>query len=133
MQFQLQLQDPLNIIKGKERRSKLLDPESDLYKYVDKMRTTIEQTYPGHMTERRMDLHVELIKKRETCTEQLLNQRSLAFHGCTVDVSDIRKYGNAIAIQCPNMFGHDNLHLSIAYFPKELPKDIMKTCRKCLI
>jgi len=124
--MELEFLDPNNKIEGKERKSKLLKPDSQLYQYIDGLRQYIERVYVGR-TERRIDLHVELVKKGEMCTIELLNQRSLRYEGTLIDIYNIIAYGKAIAVQCPSMFGHDDLHISITYFTKGLPKDIMYT------
>lgn len=124
--MQILFENPQSLIIGKERRSKLLDTGSELYKYLDQLRSYLERIYP-YLTERRIDFHVELIKKGEPCSKQLLDSRSMEYHGTDIDIdiTNCVKYGRAIAIQCPDAFGHCNLHISIAYFKREVPNNIM--------
>ena len=56
--------EPSKRIKGKENKSKLLLPDSDLYKFISQYRQNIINT-GSNISENRMDLHIEILKRSD--------------------------------------------------------------------
>lgn len=101
-----------------ERRSKLLDPNSKLYQFLQNKRDELSQKYPGQVGDKRMDFHIELIKDGEQVTDELLVTRAQAIQGSTVQLI-YSTIGKAYVLNTPS-----GTHITIAFFPKGVPKGI---------
>lgn len=121
--------DPNNRLKGKERRSKLLDPKSDLYKWVDNEYKLLIEKYgdtsqEGLVGSKRMDYHIELIKGRKEATDELLVERAQQLEGKEVIIPQkLSSMGRALVVDGPNLEGYGNTHITVAFFPKGVPSD----------
>jgi hypothetical protein len=115
--FEIKFQNPQERLKN-ERRSKLIDPESALYKVLGQKRNELLLKYPNQIADKRMDFHIELINNRENATDELLISRANSMHG----LSCPEKYtvlGQAYVLSTPN-----NTHITVAYFPKGVPNEL---------
>jgi len=113
--------DPNSRITGKEGRSKLLDPNSELYLWLDDEYKRLKEKYGELVGSKRMDYHIEVIKRVETPTEELLVQRSQQLEDQDVDTSKIGKMWKAWVLYTPEIEGYGVTHSTIAFFPKGVP------------
>lgn len=60
-QFEILLKNPMNRIPGKERKSKLLDSNSKLYKFLDLLFLKLAKKYNNSIEPKRMDHHIEVV------------------------------------------------------------------------
>lgn len=70
-----------NVQLSNERRSKLIKPESDLYKFLEEKRRELTEKHGDLVGIKRMDFHIELIKDGEEPTEELLVNRAKQLEG----------------------------------------------------
>lgn len=116
------LQSPSSLIQGKERKSKLIDPTSDLYRHLESMRSRLVKKYGSRIGAKRMDYHVEVIRENEPYSESLVNSRSQEVHN--VELTNLSEYtciGKAFCLQGPTISGYGPTHITIAFFPKGVP------------
>lgn len=112
--------DPNYRIEGKEIRSKLLDPDSYLYKWIDRKRNTLIYKYPGKVGLKRMDYHIELLRPSES--EDLLVERAGQLDGQSIILMDkLDTIGRALVLEGPFIEGYGRTHITVAYFPGEIP------------
>jgi hypothetical protein len=80
--FQLALKHPSRMGSG-ERRSKLLDPTSPLYKFVDYLRDRLKAYMAANNAKaspKRIDYHVEVLDEREAREAATAMRRTLRIH-----------------------------------------------------
>jgi len=119
--YTIDFTNPCDQIVGQERRSKLLNPESNLYKWLSAAKGRLQTAYPGAIHDR-MDFHVEVVKKGEQWSRDLLNERSMELNGTDIRPSEcLESYGKAIALKIPS----SDMHITVAYFPSGVPKNAM--------
>ena len=105
-----------------------LNPESDLAEFITQLRKSIGKTYNNG------SLHVRLfhelpreagqtiLRNRRLITEKV-EKRSKFLEGKVLDLSDMGSYGiegDRFVLYLPNEVAHEDLHITIAQFPKEI-------------
>jgi len=98
-----------------ERKSKLLNPDSELYKYIKKYKLYLQEN--GFPHENRMDLHVEVLNNNFESEAEFLN-RVTKLEGRDINVAESLKYANKyIYIDLGNLQGYHGVpHITVAYF-----------------
>lgn len=121
--MRIEFQDPKTRLEN-EKRSKLLDPKSELYRELTNQRNLLEQHHKdGEIAPKRMDFHIELIASNEEPSDELLISRCQELQGCEIEIEHaIMK--KAIVIRTPYVSGYGCTHITIAYFPNGIPKVI---------
>lgn len=113
MNFKILFKNPNRLLKG-EGKSKFLDENSDLYKWLKSVRESLEMKYGCNIAKQRMDFHIELVS---TKNRQLLIERSKMLHGMEIEPtlslidSSESKEAKALVIMVLNY------HITVAYFP----------------
>lgn len=100
-----------------ELRSKLLKPDSSLYTWLAAQRQLLITRYGERVGPMRMDFHVELIRRDEEPTEEMLVTRCKLLEGTNVPSTTLDKLGKAIVLPLPSVEGYGTTHITIAYFP----------------
>lgn len=131
--FVLQYAHPWSVSQGVERRSKLLDPHSALYKCLMKCRYALIEKYGDMVGPARMDLHTELIKSSELPTDELLLARTAALHNKHVNLEFVMVGSRAFCAKTPAVDGYGSTHVTIAYFGGVVPAfgEMNDMCLKC--
>jgi hypothetical protein len=119
--LKLEFEDPNSVIVGKERKSKLLKQNSELYSEAERKRKILESTYGKLMDDKRMDFHTELIK--DSPTDELLLQRTQLLEGKYVNPNAYTQTSKSIGIIGPYLEGYGNTHITLGYFKNGLPND----------
>lgn len=110
-----------------EKRSKLLNPSSPLYKYLENKRNHLISKYPIEVFEKRMDFHIELIAENEKISKELLIKRAQELENMEVELnlswmaSDSGFPGYAVVLLIPNNSFRVDAHITVAYFSKGKP------------
>ena len=94
--------DPNKWIEGKERKSKLLDPSSELYKRLDDMLLKITKKYQGLLLPKRMDHHIELVSKHEKWSEDKLINRAKELSNVKITIKLV-KVKDRLEIETPSV------------------------------
>jgi len=103
-----------------ERKSKLLDPASEFYKYLTSLDTKLNEIYPGKVGSKRMDYHIELIFRGDPVTDALLVQRAQELQGTEIKNLQVSRMGRALVIETP-VVGNYKTHATISFFPGGFP------------
>jgi hypothetical protein len=125
MSYIIQFQEPTKRITGKERRSKLLDPKSDLYKILSPWYQLIMSKYGDSVKGQYMDFHIEVLKPNEDNVDDFLDRVS-QLEGSPLNLNDPNTFyffGNAFSIRTPYIENYGETHITIAYFIKK-PENI---------
>lgn len=109
--------NPNERIYGKERRSKLLDPQSELYKWADTKYKELVMQYGLKVGSKRMDYHIELIGRDEN--EELLVSRAQELEGMEIEITRLKRMGRAYVLEVDRKH-----HVTIAFFPKGVPREL---------
>jgi len=128
--MEIRFKDPDRRLNN-ELRSKLLDSNSALYKYLTNRRNELILQYGetktgGKIGDARMDFHVELIGQIEKPSVELLIERAEKVEGHFATIQTEEVLGKALVIDGPWINGYGNTHITIAYFPGGVP-DKLKT------
>ncbi len=122
----INFKDPNNRISGEERRSKLLDPSSELYKWVDNKFKDLVAKYGEQVGSKRMDYHIELLKRNDNTSDgKLLVERCQQLENKDVDVTNVGQLGRAYVLHTGKVDGYGETHVSIAFFPKGVPSELL--------
>lgn len=100
-----------------ELRSKLIKPDSSLYKWLAEKRKSLVDKYGDRVGPMRMDFHVELIRKDEAPTDVLLLTRCRALESYFVEESTLSIQGKAVVLSLYPVVGYGPTHITVAYFP----------------
>lgn len=111
-----------NIKSPKERNSKLLDPNSELYKYIQSIKNILRTSGLEHKD--RMDLHVELMKSTEKMVNrnEIFNERVKQLEGKELSLSPriLSTIGSALVLNVGNVKGYiGKPHITIGFFPNK--------------
>lgn len=123
--YQIKYISPNKRIIGQERKSKLLEPNSELYKECQRIRDFFLEKYPNQIKDKRMDFHTELIFRGEEYSEELLNNRSKRMDGMDIYQSDfnLERLGKqALVINTPKI-DDKQPHITIVFFKESIPND----------
>lgn len=112
----------LDLIVGKERKSKLLHQDSDLYSVLHQIKQAIKEHY--QVGADRMDLHIELTKVKDdpalrTKTESLENQEL-----SLIDQENWGYLGRAFVLWTPEVIDYGKTHITIAFFGNKPKPDV---------
>lgn len=119
--------NPTEKIKG-ERKSKLLDENSELYQFIQKCRSWLISQKSYQIDCR--PPHIELLKNFEKDDVQTLIKRSLVLHNQEIRYN-FNRIGNALVIiNTGNVEGYGETHCTIAYFPKGLDEIVYQNILK---
>ena len=121
--YHILFQEPTHRIIGRERRSKLIDPESELYKILDKMFLKVIKTHSKYIVPRRMDFHFELVKRDEDWNEKKLVSRCSQLHGKEIQLNWAVK-NNALMILGPSIDSYGETHITLVKFKDYVPDTI---------
>lgn len=124
------LKNPNERIQG-ERKSKLLDENSEFYKFILKCRNWLITN--GYEIDCRHP-HIELLKEFEKNDINLLIKRSLTLHNKEI-YFEFSRIGKALVLETGEINGYGKTHCTIAFFPKGLDNEIYRTIlqKMCLI
>ncbi len=114
----LLFKDPNNILEG-ECKSKLLDPNSELYKWIQQFRQKLAEH--GIIFDAR-EPHVELFSHQEYMTERInrVTQRAVQLHGSEISMDLHIMAGKALVLSTDFVEKYGVTHLTIAYFKEGL-------------
>lgn len=115
MSLLIKFLEPGKRIEGKELRSKLLHPESELYAWLKISRGAISDVLPN-VSPQRMDFHIELIRKDEEPTEEILVSRAQELEGKTTNILTARLQGKTYVVPCPEVTGYGPTHITVVHF-----------------
>ena len=104
----------LDRIDGKEGRSKLLHNESELYKILHRIKAEIQKQYS--VGSDRMDLHIEITKKRDDAE---LRSKAESLHEQIVDLKARKNWDfmdKAFVLRMPEVKGYGKTHATVAWF-----------------
>jgi hypothetical protein len=122
--YRIEFLNPNKWLPQREKNSKLLDPTSALYDILDNYRMSLENAYGSLLSRKRMDFHIELIKKGEEWSEELLVHRAQELEGSYVDLSDEDNWhfgGRSVQIKTS-----PDTHITIGYFKKGVPDNVQE-------
>lgn len=125
--FQIQFENPDQMIPKKEKKSKLLKTNSPLYSVLSVYRSKLLSTYGEEVSEQRMDFHIELVKRSEEWTETKLLDRTQELEGRYVDLADTEVWNvgrHSVTIKTGRVMGYGNTHITLAYFKNGVPEDV---------
>jgi hypothetical protein len=125
--FQINFEDPENLIPKKERKSKLLKTTSPLYSVLTVYRNKLLAEYGDYVSDQRMDFHIELVKKSEEWSEEKLINRAKELEGRCIDLADTDSWNigrHSVTIKTGRLMGYGNTHITLAYFKEGVPKDV---------
>ena len=120
-------------VNGEDRqegKSKLLSPESDLYKTLSQYREKLAKKYGDQLDGQRMDFHLELVSKNEDWTEQLVLERAKQLENAPIRVDSVDSFQlgkKSVGVFGPSVAGYGETHAIIGYFPSGLPEDVVET------
>jgi hypothetical protein len=111
-----------NIKLPRERNSKLLDPNSELYKYIQNIKTILRNSGFDHKD--RMDLHVEVMKSTEKLENrnQVFLDRVKQLEGKELSMSPriLSTMGPALVLNVGKIKDYSGKpHITIGYFPNK--------------
>lgn len=118
MQFVLKFLSPEKRIEGKEMRSKLISNESPLYDWLSLERKKVTEIFPDISDPQRMDFHIELIKKDEIPSEDLLLSRVKELEGKEIYMNK-RLNKKTYQVDSPLVSGYGDTHITIVHFSEE--------------
>jgi len=100
---------------NREQKSKLIDPKSDIYKFIHniKMQLKINGFYHNDRT----DLHTEVLKNDSETLEDFLSRVS-QLEGREIDVYNLKNYeimGNAIVLSLGHLPNYNKPHITIVF------------------
>lgn len=124
LKMQIKFINPNKRLDG-ERKSKLLDPSSEFYKYLDTLDKKLNEAYPGKVGSKRMDYHIELIFRNDPITDDLLVKRAQELEGKKIGNLEVIKMGRALVIETPNIDGFKT-HATVSFFPGGFPETVSK-------
>jgi hypothetical protein len=104
----------LSRIAGKERRSKLLHNESELYALLHQVKTRIAKRY--EVGEDRMDLHIEMTKNPD---DSELEAKTKTLQGQNIALTLPENWGylhRAFVLWTPEVADYGKTHITIAFF-----------------
>lgn len=105
----------------REGRSKYLDRESELYKFLREVIGRINEKFTP--SPERMDLHMEVCRARGLSEEDMRKQAHQV-HEQEVDVTDMDNWdfvGRAFALKTPYVEGYGETHITVAFFRDNRP------------
>lgn len=114
----------LSRIVGKERRSKLLHNESELYAFLHQIKALVSTHYA--LGADRMDLHIELTKNSEDAD---LDRKAQSLQGQSVRTDLIENWsflGRAFVLWTPEVAEYGKTHITVAFFG-DTPKPDLAT------
>ena len=104
----------LDRIDGKEGRSKLLHNESELYKILHRIKAEIQKQYS--VGSDRMDLHIEITKKRNDAE---FRSKAEGLQEQLVDVKARKSWDfmdKAFVLRTPEVKGYGKTHATVVWF-----------------
>jgi len=113
--------EPSKRIKGKENKSKLLLPDSDLYKFISQYRQNIINT-GSNISENRMDLHIEILKRSDAKNEVMFLKNVLQLENNDIDVENNENFGflgKAFVLFTNEINNYGKTHITIVYFTND--------------
>jgi hypothetical protein len=104
-----------------ERTSKLLDPSSDFYQYLDQLDQKLKKLYPKYIGPKIIDYSIELIFRNDPITRDLLIKRSKELEGQEIQNLDVTRIGRALVIETPLVDNYRS-YATISFFPGGFPE-----------
>lgn len=117
-------------IAGKERRSKLIHVDSDLYAKLQALKTLIQDQYA--VAPDRMDLHIELTKNPD---DPQLGEKTRLLHAQEVDLKNPDNWvylGRAFVLMTPSVPDYGATHITLAFFGRN-PRPALEVMRKLVL
>ena len=121
--FVINFRDPSLRLEG-ERRSKLLDPGSDLCVWLDNKYKELVNKYGNQVGSKRMDYHIELIGRNDIYSDVLLVKRAHELENKEIDITNIGTLHRAYVLYGPELNGYGQTHITIAFYPSGVPSDL---------
>lgn len=112
----IEFMNPRERIRGLERQSKLLAPDSFLYEWVTAARVALRAA--GAYIDVRPP-HIEVLRPHERDDVTALTARAQMLQGRTVPLS-VTHMSNALVLPTPAVPHYGATHVTIAYFPAGL-------------
>jgi hypothetical protein len=112
--LKLEYNEPTKRCNG-EKKSKLLDSKSELYKFIHGIKSVFKLNGLAHSD--RMDLHTEVLNNNETLETFL--ERVKLLEGRNISINDPKNYGtmgNAVVLLLGTIPNYNKPHITIAYF-----------------
>ncbi len=120
--YPIKFLNPTIIDEIKEKHSKLLDPASELYEALAVLRKDLRNTHGDLIFHpQQMDFHIEVIPRDSVYNKEELLSRVQQLEGQVVEFRISHFNNNAMVINCPIADGYGPTHITVAYFPNELP------------
>ena len=117
----------LDRIVGKERRSKLIHKDTELYALLHQVKSLVRDHYTVGAD--RMDLHIEVTKNPD---DSALRTKTESLQDQTIDLSDAQNWGylgRAFVLWTPAVVDYGKTHITISFFgnnPKPPVEEIQK-------
>ena len=119
--------EPFRRIPRKENKSKLIDPNTELYDFLEKYRQNIIKYSGVVVADKLMDYHIQILNRFESNNIQLFLNRVRYLSQFNIDINDINNYGfvgKAFVLFTPRIPNYGRTHITIAYFQYK-PADIL--------
>lgn len=117
--------EPYRKIPYKENKSKLLEPSSQLYKFVEIYRNNIIK-YSGKVVANKLiDSHIQILNRFEASNITSFLSRVKYLSRFNIDINDVNNYGfmnKAFVLFCPYIPCYGRTHITIAYFKHKKPR-----------
>ena len=120
--------EPYRKIPRKENKSKLLEPSSQLYQFVEIYRNNIIKYSGEVVADKLIDLHIQILNRFEAGNITQFLSRVKYLSRFNIDINDVNNYGfmnKAFVLFCPYVPGYGRTHITIAYFKHKKP-DILQ-------
>ena len=126
MTVTIEFTDPTAIIAGKEKCSKLLDPNSNLFQFVAHCRQMLIKYFgESVISPIRMQPHIEVMAWGQPYEDEEMLKRVAFLQGRKIEPRFI-VCGKAVALAAPVVSGYGPTHITIAHFPKGVPENYLE-------
>jgi hypothetical protein len=121
--FPIKFLRPTEIDPANEKRSKQLDPDSELYAALAARRQELRKVHGDRILHPpQLDFHIEVMPHCGTAyTEDDVLRRVQQLEGQLVELRISHLHNNAMVVNCPPVDGLGPTHITVAYFPNGLP------------
>ena len=130
LSFDIKFKFPHNLGSG-EHKSKLIDPASDLYKFLEKVRNRIHSrlgSTDNSVLPKRMDFHIELVDSGASM--EVMAARTKKIQEQQADVHKCYIYKKALCLTTPTMNDDGDrckrTHITIAFCKDEISEEIRR-------
>jgi len=128
LSFDIKFKFPHHLGEG-ENRSKLIDPDSDLYKFLQRVRNRIHRRLDktgNEVLPKRMDFHIELVDTG--APREVMETRAKKIQEQKADVAQCYIYKKVLCLTTPTMRGDGNkckrTHITIAFCKDDIGQEV---------